>query len=98
MEFYELIRKRESIRNYTDRQIEEEKLKKILEAARLAPSAANKQPWEFLVIRSKELLEAIKRTYPKGWFIKAPCIIVVKGDKNQSWMGMTPLKQIFLLQ
>lgn len=85
MEFFELIQTRESIRNYTTKPVEEEKIKKILEAARLAPSAANKQPWEFLVIRSKELLENIKKTYHRDWFIKTPCIIAVKGDKTKSW-------------
>ncbi len=85
MDFFELIKRRESVRSYSSDPIEEEKINKILEAARLAPSAANKQPWEFIVVRSKDILDEVKKSYPRDWFINAPCIIVVKGDKNQSW-------------
>ncbi|MCX7820168.1 MAG: nitroreductase family protein [Brevinematales bacterium] len=85
MEFLEIIENRESVRSYSNQEVEEDKLTKILEAARLAPSAANRQPWEFIIVKSKEMLEKVKQTYQRDWFYNAPLIIIVKGDKNQSW-------------
>ncbi len=56
MEFTEVIRKRESVRDFEDRPVPENILKMVLEAARLAPSASNRQPWKFIVVR-----DALKR-------------------------------------
>lgn len=63
MDVYEAIRTRRSIRVYEDKPVEEEKLRRVLEAARLAPSAGNRQPWRFIVIsdpKVKEELKAVK--------------------------------------
>jgi len=58
MEFYDLIRSRESVRNYDpDRPVSKEILERILDAGRLAPSACNIQPYKFLVISSSEKLK-----------------------------------------
>ncbi|MCK5673787.1 MAG: nitroreductase family protein, partial [Spirochaetales bacterium] len=58
MDLHELILERESIRSYNiNRKIPEDILKRILEAGRLAPSAGNRQPWEFLLVSSEEMLE-----------------------------------------
>lgn len=54
MELIEVIKKRESIREYEDRVIPEDKLRNVLEAARLAPSASNRQRWKFVVVRKGE--------------------------------------------
>ncbi|MGC9346292.1 MAG: nitroreductase family protein, partial [Candidatus Bathyarchaeales archaeon] len=54
MEVFEAIEKRRSIRKYKPSSIPDEHLKKILEAARLAPSAGNRQPWRFIIVRSSE--------------------------------------------
>jgi nitroreductase len=54
LDVYEAIRKRKSVRRYKDKDVEQEKLIRILKAARLAPSAANKQEWRFVVVRDKE--------------------------------------------
>jgi nitroreductase len=60
MEYYELIRTRESIRNYDpERPVPKEVLKRILNAGRMAPSACNNQPWEFLVIESSQMLKKV---------------------------------------
>ena len=53
--FFELIERRESCRNYQNTPVEKEKLEKCMEAARIAPSACNSQPWSFLVINSPTL-------------------------------------------
>ena len=57
----------------------------ILEAGRLAPSAANKQPWKFYLISSKENLCKIKACYGRSWFKDAPHVLVVAGKKEQAW-------------
>jgi nitroreductase len=87
MDFYELIRTRESIRNYDpDRPLDEETLHRILEAGRLAPSAVNFQPWKFLVISSPEMLAKIRPCYGREWFLDAPHILVVVGYRDQAWV------------
>jgi len=55
----EVIKKRKSIRNYLDKEIPKETLLEILEAARLAPSASNRQPWKFIVVQDKELKQQL---------------------------------------
>ena len=54
-EFFDLINKRQSCRKYLDKPVEKEKLIKCIEAARLAPSACNSQPWHFVVVNNKKL-------------------------------------------
>lgn len=85
MNFLELAQKRCSIRKYLSTPIEEEKLNYILEAARMAPSAANFQPWEFLIITEEEGRKKVAECYPREWVNQAPLFIVVCGDHNQSW-------------
>ncbi len=87
MEFIELAKSRYSSRKYQDKEIEEEKLLQVLEAGRIAPSAANKQPWEFIVIREKENLEKICGTYQRDWIRAAPAVIAICGDHKQAWHG-----------
>jgi len=86
MEFYEVVRKRSSIRKYKDRPVEEEKLRRILEAARLAPSAANRQPWHFIVVRDPKVKEELKAAYGREWFYTAPVIICACGDPSSAWV------------
>ena len=63
MEIKEAIRKRKSIRGYDDRPVPEEKLLRVLEAARLAPSASNRQEWKFIVVReAKKRQELVRAT------------------------------------
>ncbi len=87
MEFTELIRNRESIRNYDpDKPIPIAILDKILEAGRIAPSACNDQPWLFLVIRSENMLQAVRACYSRPWFKESPIILVVVGLRDKSWV------------
>jgi nitroreductase len=83
--FLELAKKRYSVRNYLSKPVEEEKLMYILEAGRVAPSAANYQPWHFIVIRNEEIQKKIWVTYNRSWFFQAPVIIVICGDHKSSW-------------
>jgi len=76
MDVFEAIKKRRSIRNYLDKQINDEQLTFILEAARQAPSAANRQEWRFVVVRDKatklKLCEAAKNQE----FVKKASIVI----------------------
>lgn len=62
MNFLELTRARYSVRNYTDRLVEPEKLDYIFECVRMAPSAVNYQPWRFAVVTDPERLAALKNS------------------------------------
>jgi nitroreductase len=87
MEYNDLIRNRESIRNYDPtRPVSKEILNKILEAGRLAPSAKNYQPWKFLLITSPDLLEKVQASYKRDWIKDAPHILVLIGLKDQAWI------------
>lgn len=77
----ENILTRTSIRDYQDKPVEEEKVEKLLRAAMAAPTAGNKQPWVFVVVKDKATLQAISGEYrPMRMAEKAPMAIVVCGD------------------
>ena len=85
MSFLELARKRCSIRKYAPKNVEQEKIDYILEAARLAPSAVNYQPWYFVWVQSAEGKAKLQECYPREWFKQAPYYLIVCGDHQQSW-------------
>ncbi len=76
---------RRSIRHFLDKEVEQEKVEKILQAAMQAPSACNGQPWEFIVVRGKENLEALSKYSPyAGSLKKANVGIVVLGNTQKT--------------
>lgn len=86
MEFSRVITERESIRNYDPgKPLPEDTLVRILEAGRMAPSAANLQPWTFLVVTSQEMLQLVRKCYERPWFHDAPVILIVKGSRSDAW-------------
>jgi len=85
MNVFDAIRKRRSIRKYKETGVEQEKLNTVLEAARLAPSATNKQPWAFIVVTDPHVKEQLRSSYDEEWFIKAPVIIVGCAVPDQAW-------------
>ena len=85
MNFLNIVKKRCSVREYSSRPVEKEKLDEMLEAARLAPSACNLQPWSFIVVREPELLQELYTCYDRDWFKTAPVCIVVCGNHAASW-------------
>ncbi|MCE5284682.1 MAG: nitroreductase family protein [Pelosinus sp.] len=83
MSILDLAKRRYSVRQYEDTPVEEEKLQKLLEAARVAPSAKNNQPSRLIVVRQKTGLEKLK----KGANIHgAPLAIIVAGDAEAAWV------------
>lgn len=85
MDFLELAKNRFSCRNFKPDAVEEEKLLRVLEAARIAPSAVNYQPWQFYIIRDSANKARIIESYPREWIQSAPVLIVACGDKHVSW-------------
>lgn len=81
MEFDEVIKKRRSIRRYKDTPVPREKILKMLEAARVAPSASNREPWHFIVVEDKE---TIKKLAKSDWAAEAPVMIVGLADQAAS--------------
>jgi len=79
--FIELCRRRQSCRDFSDRPVEHEKLAQCVEAAHLAPSACNSQPWSFIVVEDPQLVsEVAKCAQPLGineYIAKAKAFIVV---------------------
>jgi nitroreductase len=86
MEFRELIQRRYSVRAYKGVPVEEEKLQQILEAARLAPTAANRQAFQLIVIRTAGHEKDLKRIYAPEWFTQAPIIIAAIGLPKDNWV------------
>ena len=86
MTFLELASKRFSVRSFEDRPVEDEKVLKVLEAGRLAPSACNFQPWVFVVVRDPKARQTLKAAYGKDWFVNAPVVIAVCCDRTRAWI------------
>lgn len=88
MELDRVIKERRSIRKFLDKPVEREKINACLEAARLAPSACNSQPWHYIVIDDPQVKAdfckaAFSGTYKmSAWVEKAPVIIAVVSDKG----------------
>lgn len=85
MNFLELVKKRHSVRHYAQQVVEKEKLDYILDCARLAPSAVNKQPWTFIVVQSDSQKQKLAKCYPAKWFTEAPVYIVVCVNTDIAW-------------
>jgi nitroreductase len=79
------IFERVSIRKYTDRAVEDEKILAILRAAMAAPSAGNQQPWEFYVVRDRNKLEELSRVSPYAGCAKAAPVAIVSAYREKLW-------------
>ena len=86
MEFLELIAKRYSVRAYKPDPVEDDKLQQVLEAARLAPTAANRQPFQLIVIHTAGREAELNRVYGKDWFVQAPLVLCACGVPAQGWV------------
>lgn len=86
MTFLDIIKKRYSVRDYADTPVEEEKLLKVLEAGKWAPSACNIQPCSIIVIRDNATKIKLRPVYNRDWFISAPVILFVCVDRLSAWV------------
>lgn len=80
------IRSRYSCRAYLDKPVEEEKVAYLKECMRLAPSAVNRQPWKFRLVRSQEGREKLQSCYSRPWFGEAPLYILASVLHEQEWV------------
>ena len=84
----ETIMTRTSVRAFTDRPIEDEKVEQILRAGMAAPTAVNKQPWAFVVVKSREQLDRLRDTNPNARMLaSAQLAVVVCGDMTKAIEG-----------
>lgn len=84
MDFLKLAKERYSVRKFTDRPVEPEKIAAILRAGHLAPTACNRQPQRVLVIESAEGIERLKKC--TGSHFNAPAALLVCYDKTECWV------------
>lgn len=85
MDFHELIRVRRSIRGYKPDPVEDDVLHRVLGAARIAPTAANLQPVDLIVVRDADARSRLKTVYAHEWFFSAPAIVVGCVDPARAW-------------
>jgi len=86
VEFSELIQRRYSVRAYRPDPVEDDKLQRVLQAARLAPTAANRQPFQLIVIHTAGREGDLRRVYDRDWFTQAPLVICACGLPARGWV------------
>ena len=88
MDVFTAIKQRSSVRSYKPDDVEEDKLKRVLEAARLSPSASNRQEWKFIVVKNKETKKKLAgAAFGQSFIGEAPVVIVACGTESKSVMG-----------
>lgn len=85
MDFSELAARRISVRGYRPDPVPEDVLRRILETAHMAPSAANRQPWHIVVLRDESARRAVHEAYPRDWLLSAPLILAVCVEPAAAW-------------
>ena len=89
MDIYATVRERTSIRGYKADPIEEDKLERILDAARLAPSGKNGQPWTFIVVKDEETRKKLVPACKGQEFVgQAPVVVVACGHEERAYKKM----------
>jgi nitroreductase len=86
VDFFELIEKRYSVRAYKPDPVDEQLLQKVFHAARMAPTAANRQPVELVVARTAGRRAELAQVYHREWFSQAPLVICVAGIPEQGYV------------
>ena len=88
MDVFAAISRRYSVRAYKATEVEEDKLKKILEAGRLSPSANNRQDWKFIVVKNKETKKKLaKAAFGQSFIGEAPVVIVACGTEPKGMLA-----------
>jgi nitroreductase len=84
-DFFELVNRRYSCRNFSDAPVSRDVINAVLETARVAPSACNRQPYKFLVIDSPELCKVVYGCYNRSWICTTSTFIIAVGNHNEAW-------------
>src|SRR4030043_2184913 len=88
MDVFNAISQRYSVRSYKANDVEEDKLKKVLEAGRLSPSASNRQDWKFIVVKNKETRKKLaKAAFGQSLIGEAPVVIVACGTESKAMLA-----------
>src|ERR687885_1660964 len=95
METWDAVRARRNVRQYTDQPIAREDLERILEAGRRAPSSANWQPWDLVVVTDRDQLVELAKAWEQGGRHVARSAATIAllakqpddGDRNGDWLG-----------
>ena len=85
MDYQKLIRNRRSIRGYRPDPVPEDVLQRVLDAGRVAPTAANRQAFQLIVVTDPSTRERLKEVYDREWFWTAPVIIVGCAEEAKAW-------------
>ncbi|MDO5825449.1 MAG: nitroreductase [Methanosphaera sp. rholeuAM130] len=85
MNVLDVMEKRYSVRGYLDREVEKEKLDKVLKAAQIAPTGVNAQAFKIYVIDTKKHEEQLRKVAGWDWFFEAPLIIAVVANYDDAW-------------
>jgi nitroreductase len=96
MEFAKLIRTRYSVRAYRPDPVPDDMLARVLEAARLAPTAANRQPFRLIVIHTAGRREGLRRLYHREWFGHAPLVIGICVLPGEAWVRRDGVNYAFV--
>ncbi|MFC2061416.1 nitroreductase family protein [Elusimicrobiota bacterium] len=96
MDVHKAIKISRSVREYSSKPVEEEKLKKILESARLAPAASNRQEWRFVVVKDEEtrqkLADSVKtQSTGKEFIAQAPVVVACCAQTDEHFMKFGPM-------
>ena len=86
MSFSDLVKKRYSVRAYTPDPVPDEVVQQILQDACLAPTAANRQPFQLIVIHTAGREQELKRIYGRDWFVQPPLVICACGIPAATWV------------
>lgn len=85
MPFLDLAKRRYSVRSYRPEPVPDELLATVLEAARVAPTAANRQPFRVIVVHTAGREEELRRIYDRDWFVGAPLVLCVVAVRREAW-------------
>jgi len=85
MEFFETLAARYSVRGYKPDPVDDDTLSRVLEAARQAPTAANRQPFRIVVIHTRGREVELARVYGRDWFTQAPLVLAVVAVPGEAW-------------
>ena len=86
MNFLQLTKQRQSVRKYSEAPVAEADIDYIMECVRMAPSACNRQPWQFVIVESDDAKQKLRQCYDRSWFATAPLYIVCLKNTEENWV------------
>jgi nitroreductase len=86
VDFFTLIESRYSVRAYSPQPVDEQTLQRVLHAAQLAPTAANRQPFRLIVLETHGHEAVLRRLYHREWFSQAPLVIGICSVPGEAWV------------